>query len=242
MAAVPLTEFETELEDETAMGFAGESESEQFFGGLARLANQAIQSPALRRIALAGARSALTGGLRGLAGAIDSPAGDAAGEYEFEGEWEAELNPIRRVYPDMLMEHLGHAAAETESEAEAEAFIGALVPLAAQLLPKVAPMVMRNAPQLIRGVTRVARTLRRNPRTRPLVRTLPTVVRRTVADMARQANAGRPPTPRASVRTLARQTAQVLSSPRRSVVAYRRSRALDRDFHVCVRTRQPAHR
>ena len=93
--AVPFAEFETELEDETAMGYAGENESEQFFGELARLASQAIQSPALRRIALSGARSALSGGLRGLAGSIDDAAGEAIGEYE--DEWEAELNPIRRV-------------------------------------------------------------------------------------------------------------------------------------------------
>ena len=43
-------------------------------------------------------------------------------------------NPLRRVYPDAMMEHLGHAAAEAETEAEAEAFVGALVPLAAGLV------------------------------------------------------------------------------------------------------------
>jgi len=47
------------------------------------------------------------------------------GEYELEGEWEDEgegmANPLRRVYPDAMMEHLGHAATEAETEAEAEA-------------------------------------------------------------------------------------------------------------------------
>src|SRR5438132_9262300 len=101
------------------------------------------------------------------------------GELEGEYEWEAEANPIRRVYPDALMEHLGHAAAEAATEAEAEAFIGALVPLAARLVPRVAPMIMRAAPNLIRGVSRATRVLRANPATRPLVRAIPTVVRRT---------------------------------------------------------------
>jgi len=129
------------------------------------------------------------------------------------------------------MEHLGHAAAEAESEAEAEALVGALIPLAARLIPRVAPAIMRTAPQLIRGVSRVARTLRTNPVTRPLVRAIPTVVRRTAADLARQAGRGRPITPQGAARTLARQTARVLGDPRRCVAAYRRSRALDRRFH-----------
>jgi hypothetical protein len=152
-------------------------------------------------------------------------------EEEFEGEFEDELNPIRRVYPDALMEHLGHAAAEAESEAEAEAFIGALIPLAARILPRVAPTIMRAAPRLIRGAANVARTLRRHPATRPLVRALPTVVRRTAANIAQQVAQGRPVTPQSAVRTLARQTARVLSSPQQCVQAYQRSRALDRQFH-----------
>ena len=45
---------------------------------------------------------------------------------EFESELESELgglhegvgelSPIRRVYPDAMLEHMGHAAAETESD------------------------------------------------------------------------------------------------------------------------------
>jgi len=163
--------------------------------------------------------------------------GEWEGEWEEEGEGEMEINPIRRIYPDALMEHLGHAAAAAESEAEAEAFIGALIPLAARLVPRAASAVMRVAPNLIRGVAGAARTLRRNPATRPLVRALPSVVRRTTANLARQVAQGRPITPQTAVRTLARQTAQVLGSPQRCAQAYRRSRALDRTYH---RTTHPA--
>jgi hypothetical protein len=180
-------------------------------------------SPTLRRVGLAAARSAL-GGLGGVA---STP----APEFEAEWEFESELNPIRRVYPDALMEHLGHAAAEAESEAEAEAFIGALIPLAARLVPRVAPMIMRAAPNLIRGISRATRVLRANPATRPLVRAIPTVVRRTAADIARQAARGQSVTPRAAVRTLARQTAQVLTNPQRCGRAIQRSTAVDRIYH-----------
>jgi hypothetical protein len=166
-------------------------------------------------------------------------------EYEFEGEFEGELeaeyefevNPIRRIYREaelealMEMEHLGHAASMVASEAEAEAFIGALVPIAARLIPRVAPAIMRAAPNLIRGATRVVRSLRRNPATRPLVRAVPAIVRRTTASLARQAAQGRPITARSASQTLAHQAARVLANPRQATNAVQRSCALDRRYH-----------
>jgi hypothetical protein len=252
MEALPELEWEGEGESE----WEGEGESEEFFRRIGALARRAASSPALRQVGLRAARGALSGlggvgaalggaigGGRGgalgrdLGGALGQhvsswlPQQELEGELEFEAEGEWEVNPIRRVYPDALMEHLGHAAAEAESEAEAEAFIGALIPLAARLLPRAASAVMRVAPNLIRGAAGAARVLRSNPATRPLVRALPTVVRQTTASLARQASQGRPVTPQAAVRTLARQTAQVVGNPQRCTQAFRRSRALDRRYH-----------
>jgi hypothetical protein len=228
-------EFELEGETELEAEFEGEEESEEFFRRLAGLAARAVPSPALRRVGQAAARSALrgVGGWIGLDGELELE-GEWETEFEGEEEGEWEANPIRRAYPDALMEHLGHAASEAESEAEAEAFVGALIPLAARVIPRVAPAIMRAAPQLIRGVARVTRTLRRNPATRPLVRTVPTIVRRTAATLARRATRGRPVTPQVAVRTLAGQTARVLSNPRQCVRAYRRSCALDRRYHAAA--------
>jgi hypothetical protein len=227
LEVLPELEEEYEYEAEWEGGLDGEYESEEFFRGLARLAKRAARSPALRRVAMNAARSAL-GGL----GLGESEYED---EYEYESEWEDQLSPIRPVSPDALMEHLGHAAARAQSEAEAEAFIGALIPLAARLLPRVAPSIMKAAPQLIKGASRVTRTLRQQPATRPLVRAMPTIVRRTAASMAKQAARGQPVTPKKAVRTLASQTAQVLSNPRKCVGAYQRSRALDKRFHRAAR-------
>jgi hypothetical protein len=246
MEALPGLEGEWEWEGEGEL----EGESEEFFRRIVGLARRAASSPALRQIGLRAARGALSG-LGGVGAAAGSALGGARGaalgrnlgsvlgrglsgmlpqrEYEFEleeeGEWE--VNPIRRVYPQALMEHLGHAAAEAETEEEAEAFLGALVPLAARAIPSV----MRVAPTLIRGVAGAARTLRANPATRPLVRAMPTVVRRTTQTLARQAQQGRPVTPQGAARTLAQQTQRVISSPRQCAQAYQRSRALDRQFH-----------
>jgi hypothetical protein len=267
------SEFEGEGEFEFEGEYEGEYEGEEFFGRLAQLARRAVQNPALRRVGLQAARSAL-GGLRGMGGAGGVAANvvggllpqreyegelefEGEGEYEFEGEGEYEgegegeyegegedfVNPQRRLSQEALMAHLGNAAASAESEDEAEAFVGALIPIASRLIPRVAPAVMRAAPQLIRGISNVAQRLRSNPATQQLVRTLPTVARNTVASLARQVGQGRPVTPQTAVRTLAQQTARVLSSPQQATRAYQRNRALDRRYHRTVaRPGQPPMR
>jgi hypothetical protein len=250
-AALP--ELETEFEWEGEL--EAELESEAFFRQLANLARRAVASPRLRSLARRAAYQARRGAtIARIIGLMRQPlpvpalepprydpppvvqpappaAGEPEWEYEAELEMEMELNPIRRVYPDALMEHLAHAAAEAESEAEAEAFIGALIPLAARLIPRIAPAVMRASPALVRGISGVVRTLRSQPGARPLVRTLPTIVRRTMADLGRQSRTGRPISIPSATRALARQTARVLSSPAQATRAYQRARALDRQYH-----------
>lgn len=245
----PLGEFEDELE--------GGHEGEEFFGGLARRAAQAVLG------SLGGGQAdgefedeyefegeeegeefdlgSVISGISGLLGQ-----GEGEGEYELEDEWEGEYedeseamaNPLRRWYPDAMMEHLGHAAAEAETEAEAEAFVGALVPLAARMARAAAPHVARSTPHLVRGLSSVAHTLRRNPTTRQLVRVLPTIASRTTRHLARHVAHGHPITPRRAVRTLAGQTAAVLSNPRARQHAVHRARALDRRYHRAARTGQ----
>ncbi|MGP4047378.1 hypothetical protein [Streptomyces sp. 2A115] len=245
--APPLPELEGEWEA------LYEDEGEEFLGGLSGLARSAAQS----------ALGALTGGGQNqewetefeteLEGEsedelLHEEEGEFEDEYEFEGEHEGEFegefeamtNPLRRIYPDALMEHLGHAAAEAESEAEAEAFAGALAPLAIGLARRAAPAIVRTAPQLVRGLANVTRTLRRNPATRPLVRALPAIAVRTTRSLARQVARGRPITARSAVRTLAGQTAAVLSDPRRRRAVVRRSRTLDRRYHRGMRPGAPA--
>jgi pyruvate/2-oxoglutarate dehydrogenase complex dihydrolipoamide acyltransferase (E2) component len=237
--ALPELETEAELEGAAPLWRGAypqgeaEAETEAFFESLAEYAvgRGGRGGGGLGRIAGAAASAARTAGVP-LAQMGISTNGDAI----IEGELESALAG-QGMHPAALMEHYGHAAAEAESEAEAEAFLFPLIPLAAKLLaPQIGRLVMRRAPQLIRGVTRASRILRRNPRTRPLVRVMPTVVRRTVADIGRQtAQRGRPVTPQAASAALARQTQAVLGNPRQCVHAYRRSRRLDRRYHVTVR-------
>jgi hypothetical protein len=224
-----LPELEGELETE--------QEDELFLGGLARQAAQAVLG------SLTGQQESEFEGEFEDEGEFEAEFEDEFElEYEDEGEFEDEgealANPLRRVYPEAMLEHLGHAAAEAESEAEAEAFIGALVPLAANLIRGAAPAVARATPHLVRGLANVTRRLRRNPATRPLVRAVPTIVRRTTAQLARQVARGRPITARGAVRTLAGQTAAVLGNPRRRTRVIQRARAVDRTYHRMPRTTQ----
>jgi hypothetical protein len=164
-----------------------------------------------------------------------------------EQEGLGEVSPVGKIYADAMMEHLGHAAMEAESEFEAaEGFLplipmvaSKLLPLAARaapriigrVLPNVARTVSRVTPQLTRSVGNLSRRLYRNPQTRPLLRAVPSIARRTLTSIARQAAAGRPVTPHQAARTLARYNRRVLTNPRIRRQVLRRSRLMDGRYH-----------
>jgi len=175
--------------------------------------------------------------------------GEDEGEFEdeFEDELEDEVSPVRKIYPDAMMEHLGELAAEAETEDEAaEHFLPligmaaskllpvvarAIAPAAKKLLPKIARAVTRSTPRLTKSIGKVARTLHRNPQTRHLLKVVPTIARRTVGSVARQAAHGRRITPGVAVRTLAKQARRVLTHPGHRRHALRHHRRLEHKFH-----------
>jgi hypothetical protein len=163
-------------------------------------------------------------------------------EYELEMEGEFEVNPVRKIYPDAMLEHLGHAAAEAQGEAEAEALASAMLPVAADAIPAASPALIRAMPGLVSAVSGVVRQLYRDPATRPLIRVIPAIVRRTAASLGQRAARGGPLTPQAAVRALAQQTLRLLGSPEQSARAFRRSQALDRHFHRTAVPPAPVNR
>jgi hypothetical protein len=193
-----------------------------------------------------GPAGGVVGGILGSGLASALPDKELYGEFEF-GELENELSPIRRIYADAIMEHMAHEALEAESEQEvAEGFLPLIPMLAAKalpmvaklgakflpkLLPKVSNVISRVTPRLMRGVSNVARTLFRNRRTRPLIRAVPTIARRTINTIARQTAAGRPVSPVTAQRVLAAQTQRLLASPQQTAAVIRRANTLDRHYH-----------
>ena len=243
-------EGECELEGECEGEWEDETEGEEFLGALRRAGSWlATPGSMQRRVALAAARSALRRGATAaggwLGGRVGSPGlgtqlgglvGDSLGaalpaqEYEVEFEDEM-LAPAPRAIVVPTMAHLSSMAARARNPAEAEAFLGALLPLAARAIPRIAPIAARALPQLARGVARVGQTLLRSPATRPLLRAAPRIVTGTMRSLAGQIAAGRPLTAQGAVRTLARQTYNTLARPAALQSAIRATRAQDRNYH-----------
>lgn len=164
---------------------------------------------------------------------------------------EGEISPVRKWYADAMLEHMGVAAAEAETEDEAaEGFLPLIPMLAAKALPMVAKLgarvvpklirkilpkaskgISRAVPRLTRGVSQITRKLYRNPQTRPLVKTVPTIARRTMGTLARHAARGRTITPRVANRVLVSHARRLLRSPQQMSKALRRVRLMDGRLH-----------
>jgi hypothetical protein len=253
------SELEGELENGEAFGFGDiKNWASRQWGAVrkpgswqntaVRLADRAILAAAPNiGAAIGGDRGENIGKALQSAGMAVIPVEWRESEFEFESEHEFEISPVTRVYPDAMMEHMALAAMEAENEHEAaEGFLplipliaGKLLPLAAKMVPKIAgkllPQVARTitrvTPQLNRGVGNLARSLYRNPQTRPLLQTVPSVARRAVTTIAKQAAAGRPVTPKGALQVLARANHRVLSNPRIVNAVMQKSNAMDGRVH-----------
>jgi hypothetical protein len=252
------SELEAELEDEFEDESEDELEGEDFLGGLLGDGEDFLGGilgegeeegeEFLGSILGEGEEEDFLGGILGEGEEEDflgSILGE--GEGEAEDEYEDEISPIRKVYPDAVMEHLGELAAESESEDEAaEHFLPligmaaskllpvvakAIAPAAKRALPKIAKVLTKATPRLTRGIGKVAKVLHRHPQTRHLLRTVPGIARRTVGNLAHKAARGVRITPQTAVRTLARQTRRVLGTPQHRAQALRRHNHLERKFH-----------
>jgi hypothetical protein len=167
-----------------------------------------------------------------------------AGLHELEGESELyegeagyhevahEIASHELTHHEALAEMMAQQAAYEQHEAEAEAMVGAAV--VTTLSPRDRRELRRILPHLVRGVAILTRILRRRRITRPAVRAVPTVVRRTVQSLKSQAAAGRPITRRGAARTAAVQVRRVIGNPSACAAAIsqnlRANRALRMDF------------
>jgi hypothetical protein len=157
--------------------------------------------------------------------------GEFEGEFEQEGEFEA-AGPVSQQ--EAMAEFMAAVASRAQTEAEAEAMIGAST--MAQLSRADRADLRRILPHLVRGTAILTRILRRRRSTRPAVRAVPTIVRRATQTLARRAAEGQPVTRRAAARAMATQTRRVLGSPRTCANAIQRN---VRATRAVTRNRQP---
>jgi hypothetical protein len=229
-------ELETELENEFESEFENELEfeqGEQFFKKLIRRA-----APLLRRVAkiaaplvskavagiLPGPFGALAGqGIKGLAGLLREQESELELEQEFEQEQELGEHEVSNELGEheLMAEAMATYAAQASQELEAEALTGAATTLT--LSPADRRALRRLVPHLVRGASVLTRVLRMSRTTRPWVRIVPTVVRRTARTLRRNAALGQPITRAAAANMMARQTRRVLTSPRYCAAALRRN-------------------
>jgi hypothetical protein len=151
-------------------------------------------------------------------------------EFEFESEFEhhesaqevaQEIAHHEVSHHEALAEVMAEAASHEQSEAQAEAMMGAAV--ATVLSPRDRRALRRLLPHLVRGAAVLTRVLRRRRITRPAVRAVPTIMRRTVATLKRQAAAGQPITRRVAGRAAATQVRRVLGNPSACAAAIRQN-------------------
>ncbi|MFN8490547.1 MAG: hypothetical protein U0350_23360 [Caldilineaceae bacterium] len=228
-------EYEGEWEGE------GEFEGEEFFRRIRGFVRRA--APILRNVARVAApmvSNAVGGFLGGPLGAqLSSVAGRLAqgafseseleDEFEMEGEWEGEgeeemegeWEATPMTQQEALAEYMAAVAARAQTEAEAEAMVGAAT---TTVISRADRTALRSIlPHIVRGTAILTRILRSRRTTRPAVRAVPTIVCRTTRALARQAASGRPVTRRTAARVMANQTRRVLSSPRTCAAAIQRN-------------------
>ena len=141
-------------------------------------------------------------------------------EAEMEGEFESheashevahEIAYHETTQHEALAEVMAEAAATEAHEGEAEAMAGASV--MTTMSPADRRALRRILPHMVRGVAILTRILRRRRTSRPAVRAIPTIVRRSVNTLKRRAAAGKPVTRRAAGRAMATQVRRVLGNP-----------------------------
>jgi hypothetical protein len=176
-----------------------------------------IPSPGpARRLPSRRRRETVAALLRRLArvlGEGESVAAEAEASFFGTPESSYELGQSAAAHEAALTEVLAAEAAHTESLPEAQAMLGAAVPVTIRIMGarRVCGPVL---PAFAAANSRLVRTLATSgPEGRQLLRVVPTIQRRAVASMARAGAAGRL-SPRVVDDILAAQAARVLGSPR----------------------------
>jgi hypothetical protein len=216
-----LGESEDELEGEF------EDETEQFsFGSFFKKALPVLKQVAKVAAPIVG--TAIGGPLGGklgtmAAGALGEAEDEDEGEYEMESESEIahEIASHELTHNEAVAEMMAEAASHEAHEGEAEAMAGAAV------MTVISPRDRRALRGILRDLTRGAailtRILRRRRSTRIGVRAVPTIMRRTVKSLKRQAAKGMKITKRRAGRTAAKQIRKVLGNPKACATAIRRN-------------------
>jgi hypothetical protein len=128
-------------------------------------------------------------------------------------EYETEVAAHEIAQEAALTEVMAAEASHTESESEAQALLGAAIPLSIRVMGgkmgirRITPTLVRVNAQLVLGLHRQGRAGRQ------LIRTVPAIQRRTLATLKAIQKTGRPITPELARQVMAGQATRVLGTP-----------------------------
>jgi len=210
-------DFEYEYEDEfDRLLEASDYEGDLFLGDIVRSISSVARRVPWQRLLSTGA-SALLSNLEDEGETLGEMAymAELAAETESEEEADQFLGVIGSLASTLLPALLGEEEgvgyeeewASYEYEDEADEFLPALLPIASMILPAVMPAIKR-------GIQTIGKALRETDPTKQSVKVLPIVAAKTVASLARQAQAGKKITQKRVNATLAHQAKKTLSSPK----------------------------
>ena len=213
-------EMAGEWEDEGEWEF---EDGEEFFGSLRKigrgLASVAKNVPwrALAKTVAPMVATAVGGPLGGVLGRaastlLEGEYGEWEEEFEEEFEEEEEYEEFATVPVNPAAELMAAVASQARTDAEAEAMTGAATLLSISAADR--RELRRVLPYMVRGAAALTRVLRSRPDTRPAVRVVPEIVRRTSTTLTRRSAAGRPVTRKSAARVMATQTRRVLGNRR----------------------------
>jgi hypothetical protein len=175
-----------------------------------RVTQRAMPQPRPSRLQTA---RSLVAQLRSILGEGESQA--AALEAQFFGvnEFEGELANHDAAHEIALTEVLAAEAAHTTSESEAEALLGAALPIALRAMGG-SPMLRRATPSLLQANVNLVRNLHRQGQEgRPFLRIVSAIHRRTIASLQAVQKRGGAITPELVSQIMRAHTSQILRKP-----------------------------
>ena len=139
---------------------------------------------------------------------------DGYGDYEDESDSEDEMNAEDFMdfegEDEDVAEYMADVAAKAPNPVDSCAIAGGITNTIAAKAPLQVKAV---SPTLSSASARLTKVMKNNPATKPLVKVVPTIAKKTVATLARKAAKGKPVTPAIAKRVMAKQAMRVLSSP-----------------------------
>ena len=143
----------------------------------------------------------------------EAVAAEAEASFFGSNEFQTELGAHEFAHEAALTEVLAAEASHATTEAEAESLLGSALPVTIRIMGgagSIRPLI----PTLTRSNARLVSAIRRSgPGSQQLLRTVPTIQRRTIASIRAARRAGRPVGPRMVPQIMAGQAARVLGSP-----------------------------